>query len=76
MFQAEFMYKAKPKLQPQFSVCDRDQIPFAVIIGKDEINRGQVRIKDMRSKDQGKGGGSSVERTDMIAELKMRLGKL
>ncbi|RIB05526.1 hypothetical protein C2G38_2133235 [Gigaspora rosea] len=35
---AEFMYKNKPKLQPQFSVYDRDQIPFAVIIGRDELN--------------------------------------
>jgi len=49
------MYKAKPRLQPQFSMCDRHQIPFAVI-GKDELNIGQVRIKDMRSKEQGEGG--------------------
>ncbi|CAG8531077.1 15144_t:CDS:10 [Funneliformis caledonium] len=73
---AEFMYKIKPKLQPQFSVCDRDQIPFAVIIGKDELNCGQVKIKDMRSKEQGGGAGTSVKRSDMIAELKNRLGKL
>ncbi|CAG8790032.1 13851_t:CDS:10, partial [Dentiscutata erythropus] len=62
---AEFMYKNKPKLQPQFSVCDRDQIPFAVIIGRDELNRGEVRIKDMRSKEQGEGGGASIKRSDM-----------
>ncbi|RGB26812.1 histidyl-tRNA synthetase [Rhizophagus diaphanus] len=73
---AEFMYKAKPKLQPQFSTCDRYQIPFAVIIGKDELDIGQVRIKDMRSKEQGGGGGSSVKRSDMITELKLRLGKV
>ncbi|CAI2161939.1 15840_t:CDS:10 [Funneliformis geosporum] len=73
---AEFMYKIKPKLQPQFSVCDRDQIPFAVIIGKDELNCGQVKIKDMRSKEQSGGAGTSVKRSDMIAELKTRLGKL
>ncbi|CAG8528368.1 9714_t:CDS:10, partial [Scutellospora calospora] len=72
---AEFMYKNKPKLQPQFSVCDRDQIPFAVIIGRDELSRGEVRIKDMRSKEQGEGGGSSIKRSDMIVELNKRLGK-
>ncbi|RIB10325.1 histidyl-tRNA synthetase [Gigaspora rosea] len=72
---AEFMYKNKPKLQPQFSVCDRDQIPFAVIIGRDELNRGEVRIKDMRSKEQGEGGGASIKRSDMVNELKKRLGK-
>ncbi|CAG8571671.1 12886_t:CDS:10 [Acaulospora morrowiae] len=73
---AEFMYKNKPKLQPQFSVCDREQIPLAVIIGRDELNRGEVRIKDMRSKEQGEGGGFSVKRDEMINELKKRLGKL
>ncbi|CAG8459099.1 11095_t:CDS:10 [Diversispora eburnea] len=72
---AEFMYKNKPKLQAQFSVCDRDQIPFAVIIGRDELNRGVVRIKDMRSKEQGEGGGTSVKRDEMITELKKRLEK-
>ncbi|CAG8557058.1 3388_t:CDS:10 [Ambispora gerdemannii] len=73
---AEFMYKAKPKLQAQFSVCDRDQIPFAVIIGKDELSRGEIKIKDMRSKEQGEGGGVLVKRTEMISELKKRLQTL
>ena len=69
------MYKTKPKLQPQFTVCDRDQIPFAVIIGKDELDRGEVKIKDMRSKEQGEGGGVIVKRADMILELKTRLNR-
>jgi len=56
-------------------VCDRYQIPFAVIIGKDELNCGQVRIKDMRSKEQGEDRGLPVKRTDMIAELQSRLEK-
>ncbi|CAG8467717.1 4455_t:CDS:10 [Acaulospora colombiana] len=66
---AEFTYKNKPKLQHQFSVCDREQIPFAVIIGRDELNRGEVRIKDMRSKEQGEGGGISVKRNEMNFSL-------
>ncbi|KAG9304750.1 hypothetical protein G9A89_003924 [Geosiphon pyriformis] len=70
---AEFMYKAKPKLQPQFLICDRDQIPFAVIIGKDELDRGEIKIKDMRSKEQGEGGGILCKRENMIKELKTRL---
>lgn len=70
------MYKNKPKLQTQFSVCDRDQIPFAVIIGRAELSRGEVKIKDMRSKEQGEGGGTPVKRDEMIAELKKRLEKV
>ncbi|KAI9227899.1 MAG: histidyl-tRNA synthetase [Piptocephalis tieghemiana] len=71
---AEFMYKAKPKLQPQFNICDRDHIPLAVIIGPDEIANGQVKIKDMRAKDQ-EGGGAMFSRKDMVAELKRRLAQ-
>ncbi|CAJ0644473.1 11173_t:CDS:10 [Entrophospora sp. SA101] len=75
LWDAEYMYKNKPKLQSQFTICDRDQIPFAVIIGPDEINNGEVKIKDMRSKEQGVGGGVPIRRSEMIKELKQRLEK-
>ncbi|RIB05525.1 hypothetical protein C2G38_2133234 [Gigaspora rosea] len=51
------------------------QIPFVVIIGRDELNRGEIRIKYMRSKEQGEGGGASIKRSDVVNELKKRLGK-
>ncbi|CAG8463064.1 6014_t:CDS:2 [Paraglomus brasilianum] len=70
---AEFMYKRKPKLQAQFTVCDRDQIPYAVIVGKSELDRGEIKIKDMRSKEQGEGGGIIVPRSQMVEELRKRL---
>ncbi|KAG1451139.1 hypothetical protein G6F56_008162 [Rhizopus delemar] len=53
---ASYMFKNKPKLDKQFAACDKDMIPFAVIIGKSELDNGQVRIKDMRSKDESQGG--------------------
>jgi len=67
------MYKRKPKLQAEFTVCDRDQIPYAVIIGKSELDRGEIKIKDMRSKEQGEGGGIIVPRSQMVEELRKRL---
>ncbi|CAG8453248.1 5637_t:CDS:2 [Paraglomus occultum] len=70
---AEFMYKRKPKLQAQFTVCDRDQVPYAVIIGKSELDRGEIKIKDMRSKEQGEGGGIVVPRSEMVEQLRKRL---
>ncbi|CEI87092.1 Putative Histidyl-tRNA synthetase [Rhizopus microsporus] len=70
---ASYMFKNKPKLDKQFAACDKDMIPFAVIIGKDELDKGQVRIKDMRSKDETQGGGVTIQRADMIQELKSRL---
>ncbi|KAJ1926809.1 Cytoplasmic and mitochondrial histidine tRNA synthetase [Tieghemiomyces parasiticus] len=71
---AEYMFKAKPKLQPQFTACDRDLIPLSVIIGKDELAKGVVKIKDMQNKNADEAGGVEVPYTEMVAELKRRLG--
>ncbi|KAI9306373.1 histidyl-tRNA synthetase [Cunninghamella echinulata] len=73
---ASFMFKNKPKLDKQFAVCEKDQIPLAVIIGKDELDQNLVRIKDMRSKDVTQGGGISVKRDEMVSVLKSKLAEL
>ncbi|KAF9122020.1 Cytoplasmic and mitochondrial histidine tRNA synthetase [Mortierella sp. 14UC] len=73
---AEFAYKLKPRTQNQWDVCDRDMIPFAVIVGGDEVEKGLVKIKDMRSKDESQKGGLEYPRTEMIAEIKRRLAEL
>lgn len=73
---ASFMSKKKPKLDKQWLACEKDRIPFAVIIGKDELENGQVRIKDMRSKDNSQGGGFIFDRKDLISELKNKINTL
>lgn len=73
---ASFMFKTKPKLDKQFAVCEKDHIPLAVIIGRDEIEQGVVRIKDMRSKDAAQGGGISISRADMVATLLSKLADI
>ncbi|KAI8079835.1 histidyl-tRNA synthetase [Halteromyces radiatus] len=73
---ASFMFKTKPKLDKQFAVCEKDHIPLAVIIGTDELEKGLVRIKDMRSKDESQGGGISITRDEMVATLKSKLAQL
>ncbi|KAI7900489.1 histidyl-tRNA synthetase [Cokeromyces recurvatus] len=70
---ASYMFKNKPKLEKQWAICDKDQIPFAIIVGKEELEKGQVRIKDMRSKDDNQRGGIILNRENMISELKNRL---
>ncbi|KAI8640612.1 histidyl-tRNA synthetase [Parasitella parasitica] len=70
---ASFSFKNKPKLEKQWLACEKEQIPFAVIIGKDEIENGKIRIKDMRSKDSDQGGGFVLDRKDMIHELKKKV---
>lgn len=73
---ASFMLKNKPKLEKQWLACEKDQIPLAVIFGQDELQNNQVRIKDMRQKDENQRGGSVVSRQDMVNELKKKLESL
>lgn len=73
---ASYMFKNKPRLDKQFEICEKDMIPFAVFIGKDELEKGQVRIKDMRAKDETQGAGVTIKQSDMIKELKSRLEQL
>ncbi|OZJ06490.1 hypothetical protein BZG36_00491, partial [Bifiguratus adelaidae] len=70
---AEFSYKIKPRTQNQFAACDKDLIPLAVTIGKDEVDQGNVLIKDMREKDESQGRGVLVKRSDMVREIQKRL---
>ncbi|KAG9026231.1 Cytoplasmic and mitochondrial histidine tRNA synthetase [Tulasnella sp. JGI-2019a] len=71
----EFMYKAKPKLRAQFEYCDKELIPFAVILGPDELKEGFVRVKEQRGKeaDSSAGEGEKVKIDDLVAWLKARL---
>ncbi|KAI9012597.1 histidyl-tRNA synthetase [Phycomyces nitens] len=70
---ASFLFKNKPKLDKQWMACEKDQIPLAIIIGEDELNRGEIRVKDMRAKDMTQGGGVMVKRDEMIEDIKSRL---
>ncbi|KAJ2488826.1 Cytoplasmic and mitochondrial histidine tRNA synthetase [Coemansia sp. RSA 2050] len=69
----EFAYKVKPRPQAQYDACDSSIIPWAVIIGRDEISQGTVKIKNMSQKVEEEKGGVTVPRSDMISELKQRL---
>ena len=39
------MHKLKPKLQRQFEVLEKELIPYALIIGPDEVRDGLVNVK-------------------------------
>ncbi|KAJ3221581.1 Cytoplasmic and mitochondrial histidine tRNA synthetase [Clydaea vesicula] len=66
---ATFQYKDKVKLGQQFKICERDQIPLAVIIGSGEIEQGVVNLKLQYE------GSKQVEvdRKDMVTEIKKLL---
>jgi histidyl-tRNA synthetase len=44
---AEFSYKLKPKLPQQFKKAEEGGVPFAVILGEEEVERGVVKVKEM-----------------------------
>ncbi|KAF1989676.1 histidyl-tRNA synthetase [Aulographum hederae CBS 113979] len=44
---AEFSWKVKPKLPAQFKQAESGGVPFAVILGEDELAQGKVKLKEM-----------------------------
>lgn len=69
---SEIQYKLKVKLLDSYSYCESRKIPFLVFFGEDELQIGQVRIKDTSNRDD---KGTLVPREHLIPELKKRLSK-
>lgn len=73
---AEFSYKLKPKLPQQFKAAEQGGIPFAIILGEDELAAGKAKIKEMGLKDDHpEKEGVEVELTSLVPELKARINK-
>jgi histidyl-tRNA synthetase len=72
--QAEFFYKVKPKLQNQFKAAEVNSVPFAVVLGEDEVAQGKVKIKEMGLRDgHPEKEGVLVNLTDLVEEVKHRI---
>jgi len=63
---ADIDYEGR-SVRAQMKRADRLAAPLVVIIGDEELSRGQVRVKDMRSGDQ-----VDVARTEIVAFLRGR----
>ncbi|KAG9089256.1 Cytoplasmic and mitochondrial histidine tRNA synthetase [Ceratobasidium sp. 392] len=71
---AEYMHKLKPKLQRQFEVLEKEQIPYAVMIGPDEAAEGAVKVKTQLSAGGDSAGTEEkMPRAEVINWLKERL---
>ena len=71
---AEFTWKVKSKFQAQFKAAEVNGVPFAVILGDDELQAGKVKIKEMGlPKDHPQKDGVLVELTNLESEIKQRL---
>ena len=75
---AEFLFKSKPKLAAQWAACEKDLIPFAVIIGDDEVANNIVKIKNMDKKmdDATEKREITVPRSEMIEVLRKKISSL
>ncbi|KAJ6171197.1 Histidine--tRNA ligase [Penicillium chermesinum] len=73
---AEFSYKLKPKLPQQFKAAEQSGVPFAIILGEEELAAGKVKIKEMGLKDDHpEKEGVEVELAQLVPELQSRLNK-
>ncbi|KAF8545445.1 hypothetical protein BDD12DRAFT_914949 [Trichophaea hybrida] len=71
---AEFFYKVKPKLPQQFAGAEKNGVPYAVVLGEDELAAGMVKIKEMGLPDgHPEKNGVDVKLDDLVQEVKARL---
>ncbi|KAF9892002.1 Cytoplasmic and mitochondrial histidine tRNA synthetase [Aspergillus nanangensis] len=73
---AEFSYKLKPKLPQQFKAAEQGGIPFAAILGEDELAAGKIRIKEMGLEEgHPEKEGVLVDLASLPEEVKARVAK-
>lgn len=71
---AEFSWKAKPKLPNQFKEAERNGVPFAIILGEQELRNGQVKIKEMGLPEgHAEKDGVLVEMERLVEEVRGRI---
>ncbi|RDX46824.1 histidyl-tRNA synthetase [Lentinus brumalis] len=74
----DFLFKAKPKLPAQFAAGEKDEVPFAIILGGDELKEGLVTVKEQRwqfvdgkkVKVESNDKGTKVKRAELIQWIK------
>jgi histidyl-tRNA synthetase len=70
--------KNKPKLPAQFAAGEKDEVPFAIILGGDELKEGLVTVKEQRwelvdgkkAKIESADKGAKVKRSELIEWIK------
>jgi len=75
---ADFLAKNKPKLNAQFAAGERDEVPYAIILGADELKAGLVTVKEQRwefvdgkkTKVESVDKGTQVPRAELVQWLK------
>ncbi|OTA25147.1 hypothetical protein BTJ68_11419 [Hortaea werneckii EXF-2000] len=73
---AEFSWKVKPKLPQQFKAAEANGVPFAVILGEDELKAGKCKVKEMGLPEgHAEKEGVMVELENLEQEVRTRIEK-
>lgn len=73
---AEFSWKVKPKLPQQFKAAETNGVPFAVILGDEELAAGKCKIKEMGLPDgHPEKEGVLIEMDRLVEEVRERLDR-
>lgn len=65
---AEHSYKLNPKLLVQLQYCEEYSIPYAVVFGDTELDRGVVKLRDVASREE-----VEVQLADLANEIRRRV---
>lgn len=66
--QAEYLAKAKPKLQSQFNASK--EVPVVIMIGQEELETGQVRLKQIKEGKDSEDRGRLVAKERLVEAVK------
>lgn len=61
-------YKANPKLLVQLQTCEEQGIPWAIVIGQSELEKGIVKLRNVTSREE-----IEVDRASLVDVLKKKL---
>ena len=72
------MAKNKPKLPAQFAAGEKDEVPFAILLGESELKEGLVTVKEQKwemvngtkTKIQSADKGIQIQRSELVSWLK------
>ncbi|KAF5312806.1 hypothetical protein D9619_002354 [Psilocybe cf. subviscida] len=76
--QTDFLFKSKPKIAAQFAAGEKDEVPFAIILGAEELASGLVTVKEqkweikdgVKTKIESADKGTQVKREELVRWLK------
>ena len=64
----EHSYKKNPKMLNQLQYCEENGIPFAVVVGESELEKGVVKLRSIATREE-----EEVGRGELVAIIRTKL---